>query len=193
MQSKIANLIKVQPLFEEETDVINGCLLGDGTLSSSGKHYCLRVEHSINHRNYVWWKYTLLKRLTINKPKAVFSHQSIRFGTVGHPEITLMRKRWYGKDGIKKLPKYLSLSDLSVTIWFMDDGCRHRDTVDFSVHNFKVADIKRLKSILLRKRIESTINTDSKGYRLYILKKSYSVFKRLVKPYIVKCMAYKLP
>ncbi len=41
--------------------------------------------------------------------------------------------------------------------------------------------------------IETTINSDSKGSRLYVLKKSYYTFKTLVSPYIVKCMAYKLP
>ena len=75
----------------------------------------------------------------------------------------------------------------------MDDGCKHRDTVNFSVHNFSLEDILKLQNILSKKSIKTSVVSDGKGKRLYVLKESYPVFKRLVKPYIVKCMAYKLP
>ena len=80
-----------------------------------------------------------------------------------------------------------------IAIWFMDDGTKHRDTVDISVHNFSDESIEILKNELLRYGIETTVNSDSKGSRLYIIKRIYPLFKELVKPYIVKCMAYKLP
>ncbi len=191
MQSKLANLLKSYSLLNEEIGVINGCLLGDGTLSSSGKNFRLRIEHSKIHKEYVWWKYLKLKRICINSPQEVKIHNSIRFGTIGHPDINLLRKKWYA--GRKKLPKDLKLDSLSLAIWFMDDGCKHRDTVDFSVHNYSLKDLKRLQKLFKEKEIDTTINSDSKGNRLYIKKDSYSVFKELVKPYIVKCMAYKLP
>ncbi len=75
----------------------------------------------------------------------------------------------------------------------MDDGTKHRDTVDFSVHNFKKSDIVRLQKIFRKYKVQTTINSDGKGSRLYVIKRSYPAFKSLVKPYIVKCMAYKLP
>lgn len=193
MQSKLGNLLKSYPLLKEEIGVIEGCLLGDGSLGSSGKHYRLRIEHKIAHSEYVWWKYTLLKRITVSQPQKIPSHNSIRFGTIGHPQITLLRNKWYGKNNTKKLPKNFELTNLSIAIWFMDDGCKHRDTVDISVHNFQLTDIKKLQKMLNVYNISSTINNDSKGYRIYIKKQSYPAFKKLVKPYIIKCMAYKLP
>lgn len=192
MQTKLANLLKLQTLSENERDVIKGCLLGDGTLTSSGKNYRLRIEHKMLHAEYVYWKHSLLKRITITEPRRVLRHNSLRFGTVGHPEITLMREEWY-EGSLKTIPRKLRLKNLSIAIWFMDDGCKHRDTVDFSIHNFRFEDADRLRSILASKGILTTINSDSKGKRLYVKKESYTAFKKLVKPYIVKCMAYKLP
>ena len=75
----------------------------------------------------------------------------------------------------------------------MDDGCKHRNTVDFSVHNYEITDIERLQKLLGEKGIKTSINSDQKGSRLYVIKSSFNVFKKLVKPYIVDCMAYKLP
>lgn len=138
----------------------------------------------------------MLKRLSVSQPKALPAHSSLRFGTVGHPELSKMREEWYinGKKTVST--KIKNLSAITIAVWFMDDGTKHRDTVDFSVHSFSIHDIRRLQKILLEKRIKTTVNSDSKGSRLYILyimKKSYPAFKRLVNPYIVKCMAYKLP
>lgn len=135
----------------------------------------------------------MLKRLSISQPKALDAHSFLRFGTVGHPELSKMRKEWY-INGKKTVPtKIKNLSAITIAAWFMDDGTKHRDTVDFSVHSFSIDDIQKLQKILVKKGIKTTINNDSKGSRLYVKKESYPAFKRLVNPYIVKCMAYKLP
>ena len=171
--------------------MVIACLLGDGTLSKSGKNYRLRIEHNSKHREYVEWKYNLLKRLCISEIQYIASHSSYRFGTIGHPEITLLRQAWY--ESTKQIVDELELTPLIIAVWFMDDGTKHRDTIDISVHSFSLMSIEMLRKQLSKFGVETTINSDSKGFRLYVLKKSYINFKTLVSPYIVKCMAYKLP
>ena len=61
-QTKLANQIKLLQLTPIEKEVIIACLLGDGTLSKSGMNYRLRIEHNFKHKEYVEWKYNLLKR-----------------------------------------------------------------------------------------------------------------------------------
>lgn len=190
-QTKQSNFLKKTPLTSLEKEVIIGCLLGDGTLSKSGKHFRLRIEHAEKHKEYVEWKFNLLKRICISKIQYVPTHFSFRFGTIGHPEITLLRHRWYLSS--KQIVNDFALTSLMLAIWFMDDGTKHRDTVDISVHNFSAESIVNLRKQILQFGIETTVNSDTKGNRLYILKKSYPNFKRLVSPYIVKCMEYKLP
>lgn len=75
----------------------------------------------------------------------------------------------------------------------MDDGCRTGKTVNFSVHNFAAESISILQQELIGYGIETTVNSDGKGSRLYVRQRSYLSFKELVKPYIQTCMAYKLP
>ena len=190
-QTKLANQIKQIQLTPVEKEVIIACLLGDGTLSKSGKNYRLRIEHNSKHKEYVEWKYNLLKRICVSEIQYMDAHSSYRFGTIGHPEITLLRQIWYQPD--KQIINELKLTPLMIAVWFMDDGTKHRDTVDISVHNFSPVSIKMLRKQLWKFSIETTINSDSKGARLYILKKSYPNFKTLVAPYVQKCMAYKLP
>jgi hypothetical protein len=155
------------------------------------KHYRLRVEHSSHHWEYLKWKYNLLKRICATDVQYIAPHASLRFGTVGHPEITSLRQKWYHPH--KQIPDDLVLTDRMIAIWFMDDGTKHRDTVDISIHSFSDESINNLRRQLTDRNINTTVNSDGKGKRLYFLKESYDRFKELVKPYIVECMAYKLP
>jgi len=189
--TKSANQIRQLSLTSLEREMVIGCLLGDGTLSRSGKNYRLRIEHSVKHSEYVTWKYGYLKRICISPVQHVVSHSSLRFGTVGHPQLSLLRHVWY--QTAKQIPNGLELTPFIIAIWFMDDGTKHRDTVDISIHSFSRASIEKLQKQLLKFRIDTTVNSDSKGPRLYIRKKSYPNFKKLVSPYIQKCIAYKLP
>ncbi|MDO8471544.1 MAG: hypothetical protein Q7S64_00120 [bacterium] len=190
-QTKAGNRAKQKLLTPREIEVVVGCLIGDGTLSQSGKEYRLRIEHSAKHIGYVEWKYRLLQRICAAPIQYVLTHNSQRFGTVGHPQLTALRQMWY--QPLKQIPPELRLTPLIVAIWFMDDGTKHRDTVDISVHNFSDESLIILRHQLKNFGVETTVNSDGKGKRLYIKKHSYPIFKKLVKPYINKCMAYKLP
>ena len=169
-----------------------GCLIGDGSLEKSGKHYRLRFGHTVRHSDYVGWKYELLRRICVTAPQYVPMTASVRVGTIGHPELSEIRQQWY-KDGIKFIPASFRLTPLMLAIWFMDDGCRTGNSVNFSVHNYAVESIFILQKQLSEFDIETTINSDGKGPRLYIRQQSYLSFKELVKPYMQACMAYKLP
>lgn len=189
---KEANYLKTIPLLPFEREVVMACLIGDGSLMKSGKHYRLRFGHTIRHSDYVKWKYLLIKRLCVTEPQVVPKTKSMRAGTIGHPELTKMREQWY-ENGVKFIPANFRLTPLTIAIWFMDDGCRIRRSVNFSVHNFSEESIRTLQNELETFGILTTIQFDGKGSRLYVKQSSYESFKGLVKPYIQPCMAYKLP
>lgn len=187
-----ANHLKFTTLLPLEKEVIVGCLIGDGSLEKSGKHYRLRIGHTIRHRDYVRWKYALLQRLCITEPQYVPATRSIRIGTIGHTELSTIRHQWY-INGIKTVPLDFKLTPLMIAIWFMDDGCKQGKSVDFSVHCFSKESIQILQKGLEEFGVTSIVNFDGKGSRLYVRRSSYDCFKELVKPYMQKCMAYKLP
>ena len=183
--------LKSLKLTSEEINFIQACLLGDGTLSKSGKYYRLRIAQKLSHKEYVTWKYSNLQRLCVSGPGVDTTNQSFRFGTVGHPQISGLRKLWYRP--IKQVPHNFQLNNKALAVWFMDDGTKIHRTVNFSVHNFSTSSIALLQKLLLQKKIMTTVQSDGKGKRLYVKQSSFALFKRLVKPYIVKCMTYKLP
>jgi recombination protein RecA len=187
-----ANRLKSIKLLPLEKEVIVGCLIGDGSLEKSGEHYRLRIGHTIRHRDYVRWKYNLLQRICITEPRYVPATRSLRIGTIGHPELSEIRYKWY-LNGVKTIPLDFKLTPLMIAIWFMDDGCKQGKSVDFSVHCFSEESIEILRENLVEFGIETTVIFDGKDSRIYVRRRSYDCFENLVKPYIQKCMAYKLP
>lgn len=175
--TKQSNFIKQMKLTPQEVEVVIACLLGDGTLSKSGKNYRLRIEHNSKHKEYVEWKYNLLKRLCVFKVQNIPVHSSLRFGTVGHPEITQLRHLWYLQT--KQIISGLRLTPMMIAVWFMDDGTKHRDTVDISVHNFSSDSTEILQQQLLDFGVETTINSDAKGARIYVRRKVILTLKSL--------------
>jgi LAGLIDADG DNA endonuclease family len=189
--TKLSYNVKSLSLTPDEINFIQACLLGDGTLSKSGKYYRLRIAQKRSHEEYVNWKHNNLDRLCVSQPAIDITNQSFRFGTVGHPQISDLRKMWYRQS--KQVPNNFQLDSQALAIWFMDDGTKIHRTVNFSVHNFSDASIALLQRSLKQLKILTTVQSDGKGKRLYIKQSSYTIFKRLVKPYILPCMAYKLP
>jgi len=108
--------------------------------------------HGIEQHDWLCWKYEKIKRFCSCKPHKSFRPNRIQlasgkvvdgdgklegssFRSRFHPEFTAMEKEWYVRDDngkyilnhlgqrIKKLPKVLDVSPLSISIWFLDDGC----------------------------------------------------------------------
>lgn len=196
--SKNANDLKGLSFTTVELQVVIGCLLGDGTLTQSGKEYRLRIEHKAAHREYVEWKYRRLQRFCVTPPQFSAQHQSYRFGTVGHPKLTELRNVFYG-GGKKSIPVGIEtyISPLALAILFMDDGGKIHNTVSLAIHCYADPDAEIFRRVLRKQGIETTLQYDGHGYgrRLYISTSSYAAFKTLVKPYVnqIVCMAYKLP
>lgn len=191
-----ANKLKQETLTAFERELVTACLLGDGTLSKSGHEYRLRVEQQAAHKEYVEWKYLQLKRLCLSAPKFVAQHQSYRFGTVGHPALTQLRREFY-PEGKKSLPERLKLTPLMLAVLFMDDGGRIHQTVSFALHNYSENEIEKIQSSLREFGIRSTLQFDGhhQRKRLYVVSSSYAAFEKLAKPYLreISCMASKLP
>ena len=56
-------------LSEFQQQLILGCVLGDGYMRKK-THAHLQITHSFSQKEYVDWKYQVLKNLVITPPKA---------------------------------------------------------------------------------------------------------------------------
>lgn len=191
MDNTVGSLTKL------ERSVVIGSVLGDGYIRIiPGRNDAfLEINHSLKAKDYVDYKYQLLKRLVISAPRERIicdDRKAYRFFTKQHKDITDIHKLFY-KNGRKIVPEALDLNPLMIAIWYMDDGSRSRDRdVYINTQQFLLKDQKRLLSFLRKIGVKARLNKDKKYYRIRILKESISDFVKIISPHIPPSMKYKL-
>jgi hypothetical protein len=160
------------------------------------------VEHREKDIAYLRWKYKKLHSLSSGIPKRCVRYDkrtektyiSWRFYT--KPIFKLLRQLFYSKDK-KVAPRnrnQFKLSPLGLAVWFMDDGGRGARTprgMVISVKGYTFKDRKFLKKYL-EQRFNIRVNLHKNG-QLYFPIETVDKFCRLIQPYIVPSMRYKLP
>ena len=190
---------KKQPLNEWLTGAVIGTVLGDCCLGKeqSGGVW-MAIEHCAKQKEYVEYKRKLFDSFTIMAVRSLITnlgHPAFKFSTLTHPTLKELRPRFY-INGKKRVTKEIleHLTTLGLALWYMDDG--HKDNLDdyyLCTHSFPLEDQKIIREYLRRKfDIWTTIRKDRKYYFLYICHKSREQFEKLVGPFIIPCMKYKL-
>ena len=187
----------VGSLTQLQRSVIIGTLLGDGYLRivSGRANAFLEINHSITQKEYVDWKYEVLKSVCKSGPiqrKGNGTRIAYRFTTRQSEELTSLYKAFY-QNGKKIIPEILEIDPISLAVWFMDDGsrCRDRD-VYLNTQQFDVEDQKKLILILQRMGIESSLNKDKIYRRIRIKKSSVNTLFNIISPHIIPSMNYKI-
>lgn len=188
----------------EGNDLIVGCLLGDGRLECRSKNSTarLRIHQADSQKDYIDFKWGLLKGICLQKPKRVTSfHKKYRktviswfFHTKTTKQLGQLRKLFYV--GNKKvLPKNLGsmLTAKSLAFWIMDDGCHSKDGLILNTQSFSFNEQQILQKILLKNfGLKAGINKDRGNFRLRIKKDSLSQLFKIIEPYIISSMKFKI-
>lgn len=187
----------VGSLTQLQKSLIIGSILGDGYMRiiPGRKNAFLEVNHSYHAKEYVDWKYALLKSIAGSIPKARRGNGkriAYRFYTRQHPEMTEIFRKFY-RNGKKIIPDDITLDALALAVWYMDDGsqCRASD-VYLNTQQFTEQDQVRLIKLLSGMGIESRMNHDKIYWRLRIIKSSLPRFRKLIQKYIIPEMRYKI-
>ena len=179
---------KVQLMF------IIGSILGDGYLDTTTRGYSLRIHHGISQKEYVEFKYSLISSFVNSKPKR--SGNAYYFRTVSHPLLTKLRSIFYNEQRKKIIPKSFLMKNFdsfTLAIWIMDDGSADKNRLRINTQSFSLEENLWLVKFLQTKfGIKSTINVDKGKYRLRIADSSMNLLKKLINPYIIPSMFYKL-
>ena len=176
-------------LTDLQKEVLIGTLLGDGSIkiSVSGKAARLQICHSFDYKEYVFWKKSIFKEWVLSGPKYYKVNNSLIFRTM------------FYINKVKIIPKDINnilKSDLSLAVWFMDDGNGYRknDAFRLSTYAFRYNGNLLLQKCLLKNfGIKTSLIKDSKGYQIYIpITGGVSDrFKKLIYKYIIPKMRYK--
>ena len=192
------------PLDEYQKAVIVGAILGDAHLEAnwSKTNYRMGIRHSVDQKEYVQWKYEILKSLVTTAPQLYERTRSVWFRTISHSELSRLHQIFY-RDKKKIIPEtiaeYLS-NPITLAIWFMDDGNAYRrkrgDCIagfHLNTQSFTIAENKMLQAALESVwGLKTTLQKNHEYVRLYIRVESVESFKQIVAPYVIASMNYKI-
>jgi LAGLIDADG DNA endonuclease family len=177
-----------------QRQIIVGSLLGDGAMRCK-TNALLEINHSVHQQSYVDWKYRHLANLVRTPPKARRSNGAriaYRFVTRSLPELTPFFRLFYGT-GRKRIPE-LELSELTLAVWFMDDGCRSRNAVYLNTQQYEeVSQSTVLRLLREQWGIEGALNRDKTYHRVRLSVEGTRKLGKLIEPYLLPELRYKLP
>ncbi len=177
--------------------------MGKGAINANFK-----VDHCLKQKEYVMWKYEILKDFVPTEPKLSYRStqkgarykKSWWFRTIRHPILTDIYREFYKTDsyrcGKKIVPeRIISLLDpLGIAVWVMDDSSYSKGKIDISTYSFTLREIELLKKVMQEKFsiTMSYFNDRDIGYRMYCTTKETRKLSDLIYPYIIKTMRYKI-
>lgn len=197
--------MKILRITARQRQIIIGKMLGDGHLETqtNGKTFRLKIEHSAKQAEYVNWQFEELKTLATGIPKLRTIkldqklHNKIWFNTVSSPSLRFYAQQFY-HNGRKQVPRLIAhwLTPLALAVWYMDDGSikstKHRAKI-INTQSFNILEIKYLQDALLKKYgIQTKLRRQKEGWQIYLLAETIEQFEKIVRPYIVPTMRYKL-
>lgn len=204
--TKVKASNRIGPHNIDVLSVIIGSLLGDGYANArtiEGVRFCYR--QSIIHEEYLMWLYEFFysKGYTSNlkprKYKRFIKNNSKEYFGYEFNTFTFRSLHWIHKLFYKKGKKYINpkieqyLTPLALAIWIMDDGCWTNNGIRIATNSFDYNENKILISILYKLyNLDCTIQTIDGRHSIYIKKNSIDILKKIVEPYIIPSMKYKI-
>lgn len=166
-------------LSKKQTALAIGSLLGDGRLECRSKQNTarLRIHHAESQKDYLLWKYRMLKSIVSSPPKR---HEYID-GRYHSPVVS-----WYFHtktlggfsklytlfyhEGKKVIPNNIDelLDPFVLAVWVMDDGCFFKQALILNTQSFTITEQQLLRAALkTRFHVAAGIQKDRKNFRLY--------------------------
>lgn len=187
----------VGSLTQFQKSIILGSILGDGYIRifPGRKDALIEINHSAKQKDYVDWKYSMLKDVAGSPPKMRRGNGkriAYRFYTKQLPEISSFLHIFY-KDGKKIIPEELRLDDVSLAVWYMDDGSKC-GTYNYylNTQQFRLEDQKKLLEALCSLELKATLNRDKSYWRIRFLTSTVPRLKALIGERIIPSMRYKI-
>ena len=188
-------------LTQYQKEVLIGTLLGDSSLRLNGINpaiscaHCLKQKELTIHKTEIfkslgaYYKYSI-RNIPDKRTGKYYECYTMRIGA--NPEL----KEWYlafYPNGKKIIPMNLVkeyFSEISLAFMFMDDGSKTPCGYSIATNCFSKENIKEFQDFLKTKfNLSTTIHSQNV---LYIKACSKDLFTKLIKPYIIPCMQYKL-
>ena len=194
-------------LSSHQKDALLGIILGDGCLERRKESWNtrLRIEQIYpNQEEFVRNMYSLLTPMVNMSPgiltrrdkRTGLNTQTMYFWTMSMPCLNYYFDLFY-KDKIKIIPKNIGelLTPVGLAYWIMGDGIYINGRgVVLCTDSFIKEDVELLAEVLsLQFGLSCTLHQrKANQFRIYILKGSLDNLRKIVKPFLIPSMKYKI-
>lgn len=195
---------EVEKLNKEQEQILIGKLLGDGCIETNGFYPRLKIDHCQMQKEYVFWLYQKFSLISGRSPTIIGqfnkkynkTYYNCRFATKSLQIFKCWQDLFY-KGKRKIVPENVSdlLSELSLAIWYMDDGYRRRDCkgVYLCTSAFRLSEQKILQKALMRNfSLKSTLHYVAGNVKIYIPAECAMKFCNIIRKYVIPSFSYKL-
>lgn len=136
----------------EELEVINGCLLGDGSLYQ--RKYTSSLSYRCKHKSICKSLSSSLPRLYRTEPRRCSyvdkrtnkEYVSYQIDSISNFHFHELRQKWY-PNGKKIIPRDLVLTPETCYWWYLGDGSSGNNSLVICTNGFAVSDVEFLLSI----------------------------------------------
>ncbi len=189
-----------------QKQILTGLMLGDGCIqfaSSASTNPRLTITRSVQDKDYMLWIYNHLKNICSSQPfeYEVFDKRtnknycSINLQSKSLECLKQVREDWY-PNKIKTVSKDLELTDLTLLIWFLDDGSfinrGSKFEIKLSTHGFHKDDVMFLSKLLsLKFKSHFRVHNDNNHYYIAGSSKSAILFIKEINSIFPQCMDRK--
>jgi hypothetical protein len=185
-----------------------GVLLQDASIqkntSKSKEKYRLKFLQSAKHKKYIYHLHSEYSDYVISKPFFNSERNTYSFQTVFHSEFNVLANMFLDSSKKKSIRCFFiknTISPISLAYWFMDDKGRLsynkdyvRKGIVFNTQGFTFNEVKILSENLNNKyNLETWVKENKKKPIIAISGKKYKEIEKLISPYVIPSMKYKLP
>ena len=195
-------LNKAIELSDFQKQVLLGTMLGDSSfkMAKASVNPAISCAHGVKQKEYCEYKTKIFENLgavctyykrNIPDKRNNKYYEDYTMYVPANPKL----KDWYNafyKEGKKVIPFELfdNFTEVSLAFMFMDDGCKSGRQYCIATNCFTLEELNIFKQILKEKfMLDVSIR---KNHTVYIKANSRNLFTRLISPYIIDCMQYKL-
>ena len=196
---------RIGPHNEDVYSVLVGSILGDCLADrslSGGVRFI--YKQSVIHQDYLFWLFDFFRtrgycsnnlpvKFTIKLGDKL--QDCYRFNTYAFSSLLDLYKSFYNSNKKKVIPNNIEelLTPLALAIWIMDVGTFKSPGLRIASNCFTKQEVELLVKALENKfNIKSSLHKNNANYQLYIKSESMPLLKKLVLPYVVPSMRYKL-
>lgn len=192
---------------EKLEQFIRGSILGDGSIPKlRGKNCHMSFGHSEKQLDYLNWKRDFLHEYGLANEISKYIHNSTRYKSGScvtfhlhskvNPIFTEFRNLYYSEKKFLNREDFIRIDEFALAIWYMDDGniwnIKNKSSkITLNTQSFSIEDVKFMANFLSEKwNLACSYNKSDNTIIINVV--SCDRFISLVKPYIVKCMEYKM-